>query len=1016
MTARILVSPAATGKTRRNLERVLELLTEQPLAAARIVLPDSFQVASFRRQLAAAGGAFGVQVGTFGTLYHELLRKAGHPIPVASDALTLRLIRASIEKVKGRDELQHFGGIAGTPGFLQVLQDRFAELKRAQVYPETFIAYAQKQTQALKEIATLYQSYQEQLNEIGWVDPAGLNWLAVGALEADPKLASEWPIVVIDGFGAFVPSQLTAIRLMSERVQEMWITLPGSAESSRTAFRRFRRELDLLLEAIPEAEIVSLEGEPRLPSSISHVESGLFEASPQKLAGDDSLSMQEARTPIEESREALRWIKSKHLRDDVPLEVCAIVTPDPVRYRRLLEQAAGEMGIPIRFSQRESLASAPSVAALLDLLNLQLQGWPRRQTIEAVRNPFFDLASYRLHPESSAQLEAVSQVGQVIEGLDQWGEALDRLARSSPVEDAIDEDLRFAAVPQGSAAADLQRGLEALDERLRPPNPRSTMAWVRWLEDLLQELSYPGEMSSPNENAAQASLREVLRALVQAEAVAGARDKPYEAFLGELRAGIEGSGFAERINWREPHVLVLSLLEARGLRFDAVAVMGLSEGLFPEIEREDPFFDETTRKGLNLEPKLNREQAGLFYQAVTRADRFLLLTRPYLADDGEAWEPSPFWDAVKSMLETDPLRISPEQPRPLPDAASVQDVLFWGVRREKLPKIYLQDLGGRWEQLRHARNVLQAREIDNPQDRNEGSLAEITEPLRSQFGDDRPWSASRLESYATCPFSFFVANGLEIEPREPPELGYDAAQLGSILHAILEVTYQSASDPTDLESLRDSLHQAMEDIFAEAPERYGFRPTPLWDIEQDALRQSLLATLEALESDKDDWVPLEFELRFGFDDDPIMLEQGSQRIYMRGVIDRVDHDGQGELRVMDYKTGSSHLSPRDLVEGRRLQIPLYAFAAEQLGLGKPVEGMYWAILRGARSSLRLSNFQFDEFQGPEGAVALAKEHAFRIVRSIGEGAFAPKAPSGGCPAYCPAAAWCWRYSEGWRPS
>ena len=41
-----------------------------------------------------------------------------------------------------------------------------------------------------------------------------------------------------------------------------------------------------------------------------------------------------------------------------------------------------------------------------------------------------------------------------------------------------------------------------------------------------------------------------------------------------------------------------------------------------------------------------------------------------------------------------------------------------------------------------------------------------------------PWSASRLETYGSCPFQFFVKNALELEPRELPELGLDASQLG----------------------------------------------------------------------------------------------------------------------------------------------------------------------------------------------------------------------------------------------
>jgi inactivated superfamily I helicase len=100
----------------------------------------------------------------------------------------------------------------------------------------------------------------------------------------------------------------------------------------------------------------------------------------------------------------------------------------------------------------------------------------------------------------------------------------------------------------------------------------------------------------------------------------------------------------------QPAILVLNLLEARGVRFQAVALLGLAEGVFPVVERADPFLPEALRQTLGLESRLQREQPGLFYLALTRSDRFMLLTRPYLAEDGEKWEPSPYWKAVCALL------------------------------------------------------------------------------------------------------------------------------------------------------------------------------------------------------------------------------------------------------------------------------------------------------------------------------------------------------------------------------
>jgi hypothetical protein len=237
-----------------------------------------------------------------------------------------------------------------------------------------------------------------------------------------------------------------------------------------------------------------------------------------------------------------------------------------------------------------------------------------------------------------------------------------------------------------------------------------------------------------------------------------------------------------------------------------------------------------------------------------------------------------------------------------------------------------------------------------------------------------------------------------------------------MLHALLEQAYRGAGDPADPESVVAALRAAAQTEFAGAPEKYGFRPSPLWTIQQDYLLERLTETVRALAELGGGWTPTGFEKSFGRDDNPpLELEIDGERVLLRGVIDRVDVNASGELRLVDYKTGSSHLGPQDLVDGRRLQLPLYAMAArDALALGEPAEGLYWAILAAHPGTLRLSRFVHateDVTQrGPAGAAQLALQHVKRILAGVRSGSFPPQPPRGGCPSYCPAAAWCWRYA------
>jgi inactivated superfamily I helicase len=149
--------------------------------------------------------------------------------------------------------------------------------------------------------------------------------------------------------------------------------------------------------------------------------------------------------------------------------------------------------------------------------------------------------------------------------------------------------------------------------------------------------------------------------LVLSESVAGERTVDYEQFLSDLQGALDGIGLPDVMIKGQPALLVGRITEARGLRFQAVVIMGLSEGVFPVVERSDPFLEEGMREALGLESRLQREQAGLFYQAITRADVHLLITRPYLSVDGENWEASPFWKAAQTLFDGSAIqRIKPD--------------------------------------------------------------------------------------------------------------------------------------------------------------------------------------------------------------------------------------------------------------------------------------------------------------------------------------------------------------------
>ena len=332
---------------------------------------------------------------------------------------------------------------------------------------------------------------------------------------------------------------------------------------------------------------------------------------------------------------------------------------------------------------------------------------------------------------------------------------------------------------------------------------------------------------------------------------------------------------------------------------------------------------------------------------------------------------------------------------PIDDIASPQEALCLPRWREEVASVTC---------VEHGAAILRARLAEQASGPFEGDLSSLAAELHARFPTDFVWSASRLESYGTCPMDFWTGVALACEPREPLEEGYNVRAFGSMVHAVLERVYQRASDPADVEAVLAALPDVAREVFDSAPSDYGFRPTALWGHQRAEIEQTIRATIVALAEESQGYAPRFYEQAFGFKGQPLLDADG---VKLHGFIDRVDAAPGGRLRVMDYKTGSTPISAQDLNEGRRLQLPLYALAArDALKLGDVDAGFYWHVGSAQPSSLKLESFE----GGVEAAIQIAIAHTHRYVEAIRAGKFEPRVPPGGCPSYCPAMAWCWRFS------
>ncbi len=1008
MPIELLMGPPASGKTYTCLKRIHEIHASGP----RVLVPDSLQVSAFKRRLAGFPVTIRPEVSTFHDFSKSILERSAGGKLLIENPLVNQIIRHVIDRTDANNRLVYYAVIQETPGFTKVVAETFIQLEKNLVTPEYFEENAL--TVAQVEISRIYSEYRRFLDESGWVSPAGLLRIAAEILKTQPELSGGLPLLIIDGFDSFDKDQLYLIRTLEPLTGQMLITLPGAAEgqeSLRFVNRRFTRSLKEIREAFGSSlRITSAENQVHLPEGISYVVRNVMNPEAAVCPADapavQTVAMIEAGSQEDEVREVLRRIKQWVLREGIALSSCAVFAPNLAGYAPVFRRLGREMGIPLNIGIREPLINAPAINALVNLLQLQVRGFRTRALMNCLRSPFFGSG---LNPEQISQLDWISRQMRITGGRDQWEETWALLLKAEGESTDIDEDgdsiASLKKIPGSAELSGLRNGLNDFFDIVTPPPENSDEAdWIRWLEQLLDEVHFSDQLD-PDERLDFAALRECFQTILINDRLVKQEKIPYLKFLTNLTGILAGTERKYPAGNSSNAVFVGDIPWARGVRFQAVALTGFAEGLFPAAVAEDVVLDKEFKKRLGLPPSTNNDQSGLFIQALARSDRKLLISRPAMTDQGDAWEESLYWSAVRRLVPDGTVRrIRSSMRRPLSEAASLNELRFWEAMQSGKAGINSHETIPGPDQNPTAGWTTDCDHV------NEKKYPVVR--LADRTPEERIYSVSQLETCLNCPLRYFVSNILMLEPVPEPDLGLDPMQLGSLLHRILQRTFDGAADLSDTETLFARLDGACNRIFPKAPQMYRFRPSGLWPFEQQQLRKQLKKTVDELAKDSIGWRIQAVEARFGMNGKPCLtVETNGEALKFRGIIDRIDQNKAGNLRVIDYKLGSGHLASSDFYTGRRVQLFLYALAAaDGLKLGPVEEGYYWAVLTAKSSSLKLSSFMVPGELDKTGSFrALITEKVSKFQNTLQEAVFPADPIDGKCPAYCSAAAWCGKF-------
>ncbi len=340
------------------------------------------------------------------------------------------------------------------------------------------------------------------------------------------------------------------------------------------------------------------------------------------------------------------------------------------------------------------------------------------------------------------------------------------------------------------------------------------------------------------------------------------------------------------VGHEEAGIQVMGALDARGLFFERLWIVGLTEEAFPQPVRDIAFISPGEARGIqgcNTESQWHF--ASRLFPKLLAASGEIVITR-HSFSDSEVVPPSPFWRGVETREEY----------------TFWEDSRGWWVRSE----VYRQALVG------------------------------ISKPSRwllppNVFPDPVPLeeiSVSQLESILSCPFKFLSEMVLCLTPLDEEFIGLHPLERGSLLHKVLEkfVKYVVAHS-VDLHS--DEARNLLEKISRDTISKQG--DSPFYDLELERWldrEKGLLTRWLEIEKKRLDngytWTMAEVPFSG--------LKLG--KIELKGRIDRIDSKDDGSLMCLEYKTGMIPAAKNVFDFMTQPQLPSYLLAIKRKLAGR----------------------------------------------------------------------------------
>ncbi len=931
---KLLLGRAGTGKTTEILGTMAREGERRPQL---LIVPEQHSHDA-ERQLCAVGGngvSLCAEVLSFTRLASRVFSVAGGLAePVLDAGGRLLLMDVALKAVE--DRLKVYVRPSRKPPFLTQLAATVDECKGANISPERLFEVAgQVEGESgdkfydLALICGAYEAYCEQRG----ADPRDKLTRLARALEGCPW--GEGRDIYLDGFTDFTVQERLVLEKLVGQANSVTVALTcdGMAGDEEDVFGPARRTARRLLEL---AKRMGVESEVRVRSEkgaavargIARVEEHLFEAVlPVFEETPEGVELYRAMSPYSEVERAAAELARLVREEGYRYRDLAVTARSMEVYGPLITLIFPRYGLPVFLGGMDDVLQKPILTLVTGALDAVAGEYRYEDVFRYLKTGLTDLSRDEVDRLENYVLKWD------IKG-SRWIQAGEWNMHPEGYGGVWNETLKARVAELDG----LRRRVAEPLERLRRAKEKTGEGLALALYGFLEEIDLPrrllergAELRQGGEAALAAEYEQLWKllcgALEQCAQLLGETGMDWEEFarlfklvlsqyqVGAIPVSLDRVAAGEMPRLAHKHCKVLYLLGADDGAIPAVAP---SPGLLVDEDRSllAAFGLESAPR---LTDKLWREMTIVYETCALPSDR-LIVSYALAGEDGGKGQPS---FLVKKLRQLFPGLV------PLDERSLEKDFRMTALRPALELAGLRPGLGRALKEVPGCAPLVERMERAATMER--GSLTRPT--VEALYGRHVPMSASRMDKYKSCHFSYFMQYGLGAKARKGAE--FAATDYGTFVHYVLEnvLRERKGREVPGREQVSAVVKRYVEEQLGglageTARFRYLFR----------RLEKTVYAVVKNVceELENSEFQPVAFELGFGKKGElpPVELTVDGVTLSVSGVVDRVDaweKDGRLYLRVVDYKTGRKSFDLTDVWNGLGLQMLLYLFTLTEDG-------------------------------------------------------------------------------------